>query len=237
MIARHRIQGAHTIKSIEFAKSGSHFLTNSTDRVIRHFLSPTYAPTPPVEGQYVEQELEPLLRLHDPVNRVSWSSVGFSSSAQWVAGGVSGGAGHKIYIWDATNGRYVTTLDGGGVSLTHLQWHPKAPELISTTRDGNVLVWRIQEQENFAAYAGGFEEIPENVVYEEREDEFDIEDEDSIARRKDMEEEIEVDIERVEEGDAAENDVEMVTEDVRWAEEENEDLMPWEPSPALFSAE
>jgi COMPASS component SWD1 len=124
----------------------------------------------------------------------------------------------------------------GCIMICSIQWHPKAPELISTTRDGNVLVWRVQEQENFAAYAGGFEEIPENSVYEEREDEFDIEDEDSIARRKDLEEETEVDIEGLDEGEAVE-DVEMVSEDIRWAEEENDDWIPWEPRPALFVGE
>jgi COMPASS component SWD1 len=140
MIARHRIQGvqSQTIKSIEITNSGLYLFTNSTDRVIRQFVLPTYSTISSEEGEYVEQELEPTLRLHDPVNRVSWSSIGISSSGRWVAGGyssplgllnsknfchqgVSGGAGHKIYIWDASNGRYVTTLDGGGVSLTSLQ--------------------------------------------------------------------------------------------------------------------
>ncbi len=101
-----------------------------------------------------------------------------------------------------------------------------------------MLVWQNQPQENFAAYAGGFDEIPENVVYEEREDEFDIEDEDSIARRKDMEEEIEVDIEHVDEVDPQDKDTEMPNEDARWVLEENElDLMPWEPRTSVFSDE
>lgn len=101
-----------------------------------------------------------------------------------------------------------------------------------------MLVWQNQQLENFAAYAGGFEEIPENVVYEEREDEFDIEDEDSIARRKDMEEEIDVDIEGVEEGKPEENDRETPVEDLRWAQEDNEaDLVAWEPRTVVFTDE
>jgi COMPASS component SWD1 len=110
-----------------------------------------------------------------------------------------------------------------------LQWHPSAPELVSTTRDGSVLVWQNQPKENFAAYAGGFEEIPENAVYEEREDEFDIEDEDSIARRKHMEEEVDVDVEQVD-SDGQENEVDVMNEDVRWVLEGNElDVISWEP--------
>ena len=92
--------------------------------------------------------------------------------------------------------------------------------------------------ENFAAYAGGFEEIHENVTYEEREDEFDIEDEDSIARRKDMEEEIDVDIERIDEVETQDTDLEVENEEVRWILDENHiDMVAWEPRVEMFTYE
>ena len=46
--------------------------------------------------------------------------------------------------------------------------------IASTTSQGTVLVWHHPIPERWGAFAGGFEEGDENVVYEEREDEFDI---------------------------------------------------------------
>jgi COMPASS component SWD1 len=46
--------------------------------------------------------------------------------------------------------------------------------IASTTNVGNILLWHCPTPERWGAFAGGFEEIDENVEYEEREDEFDI---------------------------------------------------------------
>jgi len=46
--------------------------------------------------------------------------------------------------------------------------------IASTTSQGTVLVWHCPTPERWGAFAGGFEEVDENVVYEEREGEFDI---------------------------------------------------------------
>jgi hypothetical protein len=54
------------------------------------------------------------------------------------------------------------------------QWHPHKPAIASTTNQGNVLIWHCPTPERWGAFAGGFEEVDENVEYEEREDEFDI---------------------------------------------------------------
>jgi COMPASS component SWD1 len=83
--------------------------------------------------------------------------------------------------------------------------------IASTTSQGTVLVWHYPSPERWGAFAGGFEEVDENVAYEEREDEFDIvscpgvlrtvraddllqEDESELERRKKIEEEQFVDI-------------------------------------------
>ena len=39
---------------------------------------------------------------------------------------------------------------------------------------GNIFIWHCPTEERWGAFAGGFEEVDENVEYEEREDEFDI---------------------------------------------------------------
>lgn len=42
------------------------------------------------------------------------------------------------------------------------------------TNQGNIFIWHCPTDERWGAFAGGFEEVDENVDYEEREDEFDI---------------------------------------------------------------
>ena len=42
------------------------------------------------------------------------------------------------------------------------------------TNQGNIFIWHCPTTERWGAFAGGFEEVDENVEYEEREDEFDI---------------------------------------------------------------
>ena len=59
-------------------------------------------------------------------------------------------------------------------TLSGIQWHPKAPAIASTTKSGDILLWHCPTAERWGAFAGGFEEVDENVEYEEREDEFDI---------------------------------------------------------------
>lgn len=111
--------------------------------------------------------------------------------------GAADAATHKIYIWDiSSDGQFSTALDGGREPLLDvhvrpivsslfyiinlqccavvIQWHPKAPAIVSTTNSGNILLWHCPTPERWGAFAGGFEEVDENVEYEEREDEFDI---------------------------------------------------------------
>jgi len=67
--------------------------------------------------------------------------------------------------------------------------------MVSTTNHGNILIWHCPMNEKWSAFAGDFEELDENVEYIEKEDEFDIEDEQEITARKMRAEEEDVDIE------------------------------------------
>ncbi|KAI0751218.1 WD40 repeat-like protein [Daedaleopsis nitida] len=195
MVARHKISGAGVMRGIEFIASGRRIVTNSSDRVLRQFSLPVY-PTPTAEHEYIEQELEPTHRFHDPISKVSWHAMSYSPDGEWLAGGAADDAAHKIYIWDlAREGLLASTLDGGRELLTYVHWHPHKPSIASVTNQGNIFIWHCPTDERWGAFAGGFEEVDENVDYEEREDEFDIEDEADIARRKMLEEEEDVDIE------------------------------------------
>ncbi|KZT39653.1 WD40 repeat-like protein [Sistotremastrum suecicum HHB10207 ss-3] len=231
MIARHRISGASLIRHIEFGKAGRQLLTNSSDRTIRLFNLPSYANMASEGDEYIEQELEPAFKFHDPINKISWNDITCSPDGHWVAGGAADTMGHKIYIWDPTaDGRFVTALDGGRETLSCLHWHPTASAMVSTTKVGNILVWHVPRQENWGAFAGGFEEVNENVEYEEKEDEFDLEDEDQLAQRKERQEEEDVDIDDQDPSDDEKPSVYLDHEDddLAWAKQDGEqDVAEW----------
>ncbi|KAJ7593132.1 WD40 repeat-like protein [Mycena floridula] len=238
MVGRHKISGAGALKGLDFAKSGRRLVTNSSDRTLRQFNLPTY---PPVSAamEYLESELEPTHRFNDPINRAQWNAVCYSPDGEWLAGGAADPATHKIYIWDISNdGQFASTLDGGREPLLHLHWHPSKSCIASTTSMGSILIWHSPNAERWGAFAGGFEEVDENVEYEEKEDEFDIEDEVERMRRIMKAEEEDVDVFTIEDnrpppqqnppdgGATPEEDGPDV--DILWAAEEpDEDVEPF----------
>ncbi|EMD40979.1 hypothetical protein CERSUDRAFT_121584 [Gelatoporia subvermispora B] len=233
MIARHKLPGAGSMKGLEFTKGGRRLVTNSSDRILRQFNVPIYS-NPTTGGEIVEQELEPTYRFNDPINRNPWHAMSYSPDGEWLAGGAADNAQHKIYVWDIANeGQFASALDGGPEPLLHVHWHPHKPCIASTTNHGNILIWHCPTPERWGAFAGGFEEVDENVEYEEREDEFDIEDGDVLVQRKMKEEEEEIDIEGLDgNAQAAPDHARVQTgdddEDVAWAlEEPDEDNREW----------
>lgn len=84
--------------------------------------------------------------------------------------------------------------------LLDVIWHPVRP-LIASVSSGMVSIWSQNQVENWSAFAPDFKELDENVEYEERESEFDLEDEDksivSVHEEKD-EEIIDLDICKIE---------------------------------------
>jgi COMPASS component SWD1 len=79
-------------------------------------------------------------------------------------------------IWSRETGRYETTLEGNKQGVVDVCWHPSPQQslLASCSTHGVVCIWRKPVTENWSAYAPGFKELEENVVYHEREDEFGV---------------------------------------------------------------
>jgi COMPASS component SWD1 len=198
MLARHRIVGAGSIKALDIAPPSmpgnrARLMTNSSDRVLREFVIPSSYPTPPPSDLPLPVptlELEIVNRYSDPITRTAWTGMALKPIGTLLAGADQ--STHKIYIWDTRDGRFVTTLDGGREALADVhvravfvcgtgsatdgmrQWHPTKPSIASVTKHGNILIWHAPAPERWGAFAGGFEEVDENVWYEEREDEFDL---------------------------------------------------------------
>lgn len=147
--------------------------------------------------QYIDETQVSIVlqhRFQDLVNRTPWSGIGFSGDGEYVFGGATHKAAHDIYIWDRGAGVLDKILQGPRDSLVDCDWHPNRPMLASVSHTGAVNIWFSPPTEIWSAYAPGFEELEENVVYEEREDEFDLEDEEEMSRRKQDEEGAQVDI-------------------------------------------
>ncbi|XP_013398512.1 retinoblastoma-binding protein 5 homolog [Lingula anatina] len=158
------------IKSIEFARRGNCFLVNSADRVIRVYES----------GEVLacgkEGEPEPIQKLQDLVNRTLWKKCCFSGDGEYIVAGSA--RQHSLYIWEKSMGNLVKILHGTkGEMLLDVVWHPVRP-IIASISSGVVSIWAQNQVENWSAFAPDFKELDENVEYEERESEFDLEDED-----------------------------------------------------------
>lgn len=178
------------IKSIEFARKGSNFLVNSSDRIIRVYDGDLITST---NGE--PQQVEPVQKLQDLVNRTQWKKCCFSGDAEYICAGSS--RQHDLYIWDMSMGNLVKILHGQkGEHLLDVVWHPNRP-IIASVSSGVVSVWAQTHIENWSAYAPNFKELEENEEYEERESEFDIEDEDKCVEEKDesREDDVDVDVE------------------------------------------
>nr|XP_033774025.1 retinoblastoma-binding protein 5 isoform X3 [Geotrypetes seraphini] len=161
------------IKSIEFARKGSCFLINTADRIIRVY-----------DGREIltcgrDGEPEPMQKLQDLVNRTPWKKCCFSGDGEYIVAGSA--RQHALYIWEKSIGNLVKILHGTRgellLDVAVSTWHPVRP-IIASISSGVVSIWAQNQVENWSAFAPDFKELDENVEYEERESEFDIEDED-----------------------------------------------------------
>ncbi|WWC92371.1 uncharacterized protein L201_007328 [Kwoniella dendrophila CBS 6074] len=171
------------IKQLRFDASGQNIITSASDRALRL-----------LSVDPLTSALTPLHRFQDLVNRTPWHAIGFSGDGEYVMGGAGHKMAHNVFIWDRESTVLIKVLEGPKEPLINCDWHPTRPVIASIATSGDVHIWQTSSPDNWAAFAPGFEELEENVEYDEREDEFDIEDETDLARRKNLEEDIEIDV-------------------------------------------
>lgn len=130
--------------------------------------------------------------------RTTWKKCCFSGDGEFVCAGSA--RQHALYVWEKSVGNLVKILHGTkGELLLDVVWHPVRP-IITSISSGLVSIWAQNQVENWSAFAPDFKELDENVEYEERESEFDIEDEDKsvdLSAEAKHDEEIEVDVSKV----------------------------------------
>ncbi|RSH86986.1 chromatin binding protein [Saitozyma podzolica] len=170
------------IRQLAFDPSGRYLITSSTDRALRVLFCDPLG------------NLFPSHRFQDAVSRTPWHAAGFSGDGEYVMGGAGNKAGHNVYVWDRDSGVLVKVLEGPKEPLVDCDWHPTRPVIASVGTSGEVHIWQTSSPDNWSAFAPGFEELEENVDYDEREDEFDIEDETDFQRRMDAEEDLLIDV-------------------------------------------
>ncbi|KAG8942993.1 chromatin binding protein [Tulasnella sp. 424] len=190
LISREKLINNYSIKHMEFDRAGNYLVLNSTERIVR-----AYSIDPDSEDK---PTLTLLHKLQDPIQRSPWMGVSFSGDGEYVLAGSGNIASHGLYIWDRTTGDLEKILEGPKEPLTDLHWHPIKPHIASLAQSGLIHLWGRHVTENYSAFAPGFEELDENIEYEEREDEFDIPDEEEEQRRRQRVEEEEVDVDTVE---------------------------------------
>jgi COMPASS component SWD1 len=171
------LPGNASVRNLSFSRDGLYLLVCGSDRFVRllDFL------TNPVSLTFRRD-------FQDVVNRQVWKCGCLSGNSDYLAAAITSKDQHKIYIWNSF-GQLVTFLEGQKEGVEQIYWHPYLPLIIVITNLGFVRFWVKKLSENWSAFAPNFEVLEENVVYEEREDEFDAkpEDDDSAAQSRQLE--------------------------------------------------
>eukprot|EP00475_Leptophrys_vorax_P039928 TRINITY_DN7315_c0_g1_i2.p1 TRINITY_DN7315_c0_g1~~TRINITY_DN7315_c0_g1_i2.p1 ORF type:complete len:398 (-),score=68.49 TRINITY_DN7315_c0_g1_i2:1141-2199(-) len=156
------LPGNVCVRFLNFSKDGSLLLVCGSDRFVRlvNFSAN------PVNLTFRRD-------FQDVVNRQAWKCGCISGNNEFLAAAVSSKDQHKIYIWNSF-GQLVTFLEGPKEGIELMYWHPCLPIISVQTTSGHIRTWFKNLSENWSAFAPNFEVLEENVVYEEREDEFDM---------------------------------------------------------------
>lgn len=183
--SRHQAAGG-TITSIKFHEPSNTILINSGDKVIRK-LSVTKLLDPK------NPSASPAIRYEDMINHLSWNNMCYSHTGDYVVASIY--MQWKAYIWEHHTGSLVKIIEGPSEELGAIESHPSRPLICAAgIESGAIYVWSIIQPQRWAALAPDFVEVEENEEYEEREDEFDVQDEEMVRRRRLEREDEEVDV-------------------------------------------
>lgn len=189
------IERKTSITLFRLSSNGRDLLANCSDKTIRTISLPDLSRLPPAtEADYETGQpdihLEVNNKFSNVMNDFAWSSVAFTSTAEYVIASTSGKP--DMYIWERSRGSLVKILEGPRDWLGSLDCHPHRPlVIVCGVETGHIYVWSVATPQKWAALAPDFAEVEENVSYEEKEDEFDIHPAEEIRQRRlDLEDEV-----------------------------------------------
>ncbi|RKO99182.1 hypothetical protein CXG81DRAFT_8151, partial [Caulochytrium protostelioides] len=175
VVSAFRASGGSALKEIGTDATGRNVLANCNDRVIRLFSFAVDPPSGAIAGGGGGGAATTTARADDDtVNRLAWARAAFSADGEFIVGCPGGTHRHALYLWDRHLGTLVTLLEGPPDGLVDVVWHPTMPAAASITGRGEVLFWHGPRRQRYSALDPGFREIEQNIVYAEREDEFDV---------------------------------------------------------------
>ncbi|CCD27076.1 COMPASS subunit protein SWD1 NDAI_0J01840 [Naumovozyma dairenensis CBS 421] len=156
------------IKDIIISQNGDRLAVNSSDRTIRQ-----YAVQMSEDLKFVTVDLEH--RYQDVINKLQWNCIFFSNgSAEYLVASTHGSSTRELYLWETGSGTLVRVLEGAEEELMDINWNFYNMCIASNGfESGYVYIWSIVIPPKWSALAPDFEEIEENIEYQEKEDEFD----------------------------------------------------------------
>ncbi|EDO17610.1 hypothetical protein Kpol_1061p35 [Vanderwaltozyma polyspora DSM 70294] len=199
--------GNYNIKHIIISENGDKLGINSSDRTIRQYSLKVSNDTANEEKLQVEIDLTH--KYQDVINKLQWNSIFFSNnSAEYIVASTHGSSAHELYIWETSSGTLVRVLEGSEEELMDIDWNFYNMCLASNgLESGDVYIWSIVVPPKWSALAPDFEEVEDNVNYQEKEDEFDQAHEYEQQRELIQLEEVEIDLKTREQYDVRGNDL------------------------------
>lgn len=187
------------IKNLVISQNDRKLAVNSSDRIIRQINLPDLVNEDPKSWEF---EIEH--KYQDVVNRLQWNSVCFNHNADFLVASTYGTqSSQDLYIWETGLGSLIKILEGSSEELLEVKWnYPRCIIASNGLEYGTIYLWSIEFPQKWSALAPDFVEIEENIEYEEKEDEFDIIDDDVLNKRRLEEEDSYVDILTTEKYDA-----------------------------------
>ncbi|EGV63556.1 chromatin binding protein [Yamadazyma tenuis] len=180
------------IKNLVMSPNGRKLAVNSSDRIIRQISLPDL-----VNQQNPDSwEFDVEHKYQDVVNRLQWNSVCFNHNGEFLVASTFGTqSSQDLYIWETSMGSLIKILEGSSEELLEVKWNYSRCMIGSNGLEyGTIYLWSVDFPQKWSALAPDFVEIDDNIEYEEKEDEFDIIDDDILNKRRLEEEDSYVDI-------------------------------------------
>lgn len=180
------------IKTLIISPNGRKLGINSSDRIIRQINLPDLINIK--DSSLWEFEIEH--KYQDVVNRLQWNSVSFNHNGEFLVASTFGTqSSQDLYIWETSMGSLIKILEGSSEELIEVKWnYPKCMIGSNGIEYGIIYLWSVPFPQKWSALAPDFVEIEENIEYQEKEDEFDIIDQDILDKKRLEEEDSKIDI-------------------------------------------